>query len=136
MTKTAPGLQALAASVERPSQDSDRSRPGQLGDRVRKPGQAMRRVPHIGIYGGLLLIAIGTILVTIAWGRTAALTNVGLQVPYVISAGFSGLALVVVGLTIIKISAERADFAERARQAALLRELLTELRRVIEEDTP
>ena len=44
------------------------------------------------------------------------------------------MAVVVVGLTIIRITADRADFAERTRQAEMLRDLLAELRHVIEEE--
>ena|SRR5438067_933801 len=134
MTETAPGLHDLVASVTPTNEDSDRSRSGGIADRVRRPTRALRRVPYIGTYAGLFIIAIGAVLLTIAWGRTAGLTNVGLQVPYVISAGFTGVAAVVVGLTIIRITADRADFAERTRQAEMLRDLLAELRHVIEEE--
>jgi hypothetical protein len=101
--------------------------------RVSRPFQALRQVPHLGTWAGLLDAAAGAALLVIAWARTAGLTDVGLQVPYVVSAGFTGLGLVVVGMTVVSISAKREDSQERARQLRELREVLAELRRAVEE---
>ena len=103
-----------------------------LATRLAKRAQSLRAVPHIATYLGVMVIALGAVLLTVAWGRTAGLTNVALQIPYVVSAGCTGLALIVVGLTIINISAKQADASERARQTAELCSVLSELRRVIE----
>lgn len=102
--------------------------------RVSRPVQALRAVPHLGTWTGVGLTAVGLVLLAIAWGRTAALTNVALQVPYVVSAGFTGLGLVAVGLTLVSISAKREDARERTRQLTELRELMTELRRLAEDE--
>jgi hypothetical protein len=101
--------------------------------RVSRPVQALRGVPHLGTWVGLLIAAAGAVLLVIAWARTAALTDVGLQVPYVVSAGLTGLGLVVVGMTVVSISAKVEDARERTRQLGELRELLAELRSAVED---
>ena len=104
--------------------------------RVSRPLQSLRAVPHLGTWVGIILAAAGGVLLAIAWGRTAGLTNVGLQIPYVISAGFTGLGLIATGLTVVNITAKQEDSRERVRQVAELRELLSELRAVVGGDLP
>ena len=101
--------------------------------RLRGPVAVVRGIPHLGTWAGVALAALGLVLVAVAWGRTAGLTNVGLQVPYVVSAGFTGVGLVVVGMTLVSVSAKRADAAERRRQLRELRDVLAELRAAVEE---
>jgi hypothetical protein len=103
-----------------------------LVDLVSRPVRILRAVPHVGTYLGLSVVAIGAMLIVLAWGKTAGLNDVGVQLPYVLSAGCTGLALIVVGLTAVDLSAKRADFAERAAQTTELRALIGELRRAIE----
>ena len=105
-----------------------------LTRRVSRPLQALRGVPHLGTWAGLLVAAVGAVLLVVAWARTAALTDVALQVPYVVSAGLTGLGLVVVGMTVVSINAKAEDARERTRQLRELRELLAELRRTVEDE--
>jgi hypothetical protein len=107
--------------------------PPMLLTRLSRPFAALRGVPNLTTWLGVALCAAGLVLIAIAWGRTAGLTNVALQTPYVISAGFTGLGLVVVGLTVVSIAAKRADAAERTRQLRELRDVLADLRQQIEE---
>ena len=93
---------------------------------------ALRALPHLMTWVGIGLSSIGLVLLVVAWGRTAGLTSVALQIPYLVSAGFTGVALVLVGLTVVNIDAKRSDSAERSRQLAELRGLLAELRSVVE----
>ena len=97
--------------------------------------RSLRAVPHLGTWLGVVVIAIGAVLLFVGWVKTAALSNVAFQVPYVISAGFTGLGLVAVGLTIVNLSAKREDARERARQARELAGLLSELRRAVGGET-
>jgi hypothetical protein len=106
--------------------------PPMLLTRLTRPFAALRGVPNLATWVGVAVSAAGLVLIAIAWGRTAGLTNVALQTPYVVSAGFTGLGLVVVGLTLVSISAKRADAAERSRQLRELREVLVDLRQQIE----
>ena len=107
--------------------------PPMLLTRLSRPFAALRGVPNLTTWAGVAICAAGLVLIAIAWGRTAGLTNVALQTPYVISAGFTGLGLVVVGLTLVSIAAKRADAAERTRQLRELRDVLADLRQQIEE---
>jgi hypothetical protein len=116
--------------------ESDAPRTSRRTRRLSRLVAVVRNIPHLGTWAGVLLSAAGLVLVAVAWGRTAGLTNVALQVPYVVSAGFTGLGLVAVGLTVVNISAKQADAKERSRQVAELRELLTELRQVVAQDAP
>ena len=103
--------------------------------RLARPVRALRAVPHLGTWSGLALTCLGALLLVLAWGRTAALTNVALQIPYVLSAGCTGLGCVAVGVTILNLSAKRQDAALRARQTVELRTLLGELRTALSTDT-
>lgn len=105
-----------------------------LSRRVSRPVQALRGVPHLGTWVGLLVAAAGAVLLVVAWARTASLTDVALQVPYVVSAGLTGVGLVVVGMTVVSISAKAEDARERSRQLRELRELLAELRSAVEDE--
>jgi hypothetical protein len=106
--------------------------PPMFASRLARPIAALRNVQDLGTWVGVLVTAIGLILIAVAWGKVAGLTNVGLQMPYLVSAGFTGLGLIVVGLAIVSISAKRADSAERSRQLRELREVLADLRAELE----
>ena len=102
---------------------------------VSRRASAIRAIPHVGTWLGVLVATVGLILLVVAWGKTAGIAgNVALQIPFVISAGFTGVALVVVGLTIVNLDAKRTDAKERTRQLTELRGLLSELRTTVEED--
>lgn len=78
-------------------------------------------------YVGVVVIAVGFALIGIAWAEIAALTDVALQMPYLVSAGFTGLGLVMVGLIIVNVAAKRQDAAERTRQLQTLTETFQSL---------
>ena len=107
--------------------------PSRIVARMGRQLAALRGVSHLGTWIGVTTSAVGLVLIAIAWGRTAGLTNVALQVPYVVSAGFTGLGLVVIGLTVVSITAKQADAAARTRQLRELREVLVDLRTQLEE---
>ncbi len=100
---------------------------------VVRPIARFREVPHLGTWVGMLVTTVGLVLVAVAWGKTAGLLDVGRQIPWLVSAGLTGLALVVVGLTLVNITAKTADANERRRQLAELRDVLAELRRSVED---
>lgn len=111
---------------------TDQPPPPMFLSRLSRPLAALRNVQNLGTWAGVLVSAIGLVLIAVAWGRVAGLTQVGLQTPYVVSAGFTGLGLIVVGLAIVSISAKREDAAERSRQLRELREVLADLRAELE----
>ncbi len=61
---------------------------------------------------GVLLVVAGFIALFLAWNGAAEKDFVEGQLPYVISGGLVGLALVGSGLTVINVQARRADQAE------------------------
>ena len=105
-----------------------------------EPTTRRRRVPRVELpswlraespaltWIGLLVAAAGFILIGIAWSQVAGETQVYLQLPYLVSAGLSGLGLVMVGVTIVNISAKRRDAVERARQTDQLVSILEEVK--------
>ena len=76
---------------------------------------------------GLLFWLAGGAVLTFAWLGMAELAYVDGQMPYLVSGGAAGLALVVVGSTLV-LSAAVADAAERGarRTAELLKEAADE----------
>jgi hypothetical protein len=61
---------------------------------------------------GVLLVVAGFIAMFLAWNGAAGKDFVEGQLPYVISGGLVGLALVGSGLTVINVQARRADQTE------------------------
>ena len=61
---------------------------------------------------GVLLVVLGFIAMFLAWNGAAAKDFVQGQIPYLISGGLVGLALVGSGLTVINVQARRADQTE------------------------
>ena len=84
--------------------------------------------PPILIWGGLALAALGMALVAFSWIKVAGLLQVSLQLPYVVSGGLTGVAFVVIGMTLVNVGTRRQDAAERAQQFASLDAVLGELK--------
>lgn len=126
------GVDVLASTVQTPSRVSALT--DRLTRPVRRTAGALRAVPHVATYAGLGLTLAGGVLLLVAWGKTAGLTNVALQVPFLVSAGCTGLALVAVGLTTVNIAAKNEDNARRRAQMSELHQLLAEMRRAIEDE--
>jgi hypothetical protein len=85
-------------------------------------------------YIGVGVAVLGFVLILIAWGQVAGETQVYLQVPYLVSAGLSGLGLVMVGLTIVNVAAKQRDAADRDRQMDQLVSILDELKGALGEE--
>ena len=82
---------------------------------------------------GLLFWLAGGVIITFAWMGMAALGYVDGQMPYLVSGGAAGLALIIVGSTLI-LSAAVFDAAERGAQrtAELLKQAAEEAADVVE----
>jgi hypothetical protein len=91
------------------------------------------RLPRIGTWAGLAVVAAGLVLIAVAWGDAAGTEIVGDQLPYVMSAGLVGLALVCIGATAVAIDAKVADSTVRRAQSLELRDALADLRAVDED---
>jgi len=112
----------------------DSSRPGDTIGLVQTAPRSRLRLltdpaSMVPTYIGVVVAAIGFVLLGVAWAKVAGLVDVWKQMPYLLSAGLPGLGLVMVGLVIINVSARRQDGAARARQMAALTEALRELQR-------
>ena len=77
---------------------------------------------------GVLLVVAGFIAMFLAWNGAAAKDFVQGQLPYVISGGLVGIALVGCGLTVINVQARRADQPELLHKLEELLELREEAR--------
>lgn len=124
-------LDAPVVTIEEPDHvgGDERSR-SRLTERV----PALRPLSPVPTYVGVAVTLLGFVLILLAWGQTAGEVNVALQVPYLISAGLSGLGLVMVGVTIVNISAKRRDSALREQQTELLADALRELSAALDPD--
>jgi len=81
---------------------------------------------------GVLLVVLGFIAMFLAWNGAAGKDFVQGQIPYLISGGLAGLALVGSGLTVINVQARRADQAELLnRLEAMLENRDTEIREAV-----
>jgi hypothetical protein len=104
-----------------------------------------RRVPRLAlppwlagdspalVWIGVVLALAGFVLIGVAWSQMAGETQVYLQLPYLVSAGLTGLALIMVGVTVINVAAKRRDAAERERQIDQLVSVLDEVKTALSE---
>lgn len=87
-----------------------------------------------GVWIGLALVAAGFVAIFYSWTKVAGLVNVALQMPYLVSGGITGLALVIVGVTVVDVAVRRQDSHERTQQMTQINRILTELHDLLEED--
>ena len=105
---------------------------------IDRPRRIRLRLPSLDLqpvaltWIGLGIAAVGFIVIAFSWGKVAALLDVSLQLPYVVSGGLTGLALVMVGMTAVNVAARRQDAEERAREADALQAVLRELREALD----
>ena len=85
-----------------------------------------------GVWVGLILVAAGFGLIAYTWGETAALLDVALQIPYLVSGGLTAIGLILVGLLVVNVAVKRREALERQRQLEEVREALVRLRVAIE----
>ena len=83
--------------------------------------------PQLGRFGapaGVILAGIGLLAVAFGWNGAASQLSVTAQIPYLLSGGFLGLGLVVIGGAMMVVTAARED---RARLEAKLDQLVDAL---------
>lgn len=107
--------------------DDQSPTPGEGSARRRWRWKWLRPEKGALIWLGIACAAAGFTLIFVAWGMIAGETQVYFQIPYLVSAGFTGLALVMVGLTAVNVAAARHDSSERMRQTDQLVAILTEV---------
>jgi hypothetical protein len=76
------------------------------------------------VSAGLALVVAGFIALFLAWNGAAGIDYVQGQIPYLLSGGLVGVALVGAGLTVVNVQTRRADQAELINKLDELAELL------------
>ena len=127
--RTAATPASPAPTVESPDGPSAAQPPQQPPSRG---NLAWLRQAGIGVWVGLFLALVGFGLIVFAWGKTAGLLDVALQVPYLVSAGLSGLGLIMVGLLVVGLSVRQREAADRERQLEELIEAMIRIRKSID----
>jgi hypothetical protein len=117
--------------VEEPTVTTEAAR-GRRLPRVQAPAWLRAGSPAL-TYIGVAVAVLGFVLILLAWGQVAGETQVYLQIPYLVSAGLTGVGLVMVGLTIINVAAKQRDAADRDRQMDQLVSILGELKSTLGE---
>lgn len=79
------------------------------------------------IWIGVALLAAGLSAIVYSWSKVAGLTNVAEQVPYFVSGGIGGLAVVIVGAAAVDAGVRHRDSRERHEQLAHMSEALSEV---------
>lgn len=99
-----------------------------------KPSSRLRGAANAttGTWIGVILVAAGFAAIFYTWGQVAGVLNVAQQLPYLVSGGLSGLALIIVGVTVIDVAVRRQDSAERRQQLAQMTRTLAEVRELFE----
>jgi hypothetical protein len=69
----------------------------------------------------------GVALIFLGWNGAASYDRVESQMPYLISGGLAGVALVIVGAGLLIVQAQRVNRAETAAEIAELREVIERL---------
>jgi hypothetical protein len=96
--------------------------------------RAARPLSPVPTYAGILIAAIGLVLIGVAWSQVAGEANVARQIPYVVSGGIFGLALVLIGALVVSVASKRRETELRERQTRLLADALQELGRALDVD--
>lgn len=84
----------------------------------------MRRWGKVGGQLGIGICLLGLLLLFLGWNGAATYDRVPAQMPYVISGGLAGLALVVLGSALIVVQTARQDRAAMLATLAELRDAL------------
>ena len=85
--------------------------------------------PHFGKFGGkagLALALIGLIAIAVGWNGAAGQLSTLAQLPYILSGGFIGMALVVLGAAMLIVQGNREDRALLETKLDLLAEAFLE----------
>jgi hypothetical protein len=82
--------------------------------------------PKSALYTSVGLVALGAIVIFLAWNGAAGKDYAQGQLPYLISGGVGGLALVVTGLAVGVVQAVRRDAAELGQKLDALTEAIRE----------
>lgn len=120
-------LEAIPAlSENEPAASSAPSLSAEEGTSGRRLPSTVRAGATGLVYAGVAIATVGFAVIALSWGQVAGETEVFRQIPYVISGATTGLALVLVGLTLVNVTTKQREAIRRERQLDRLAELLGE----------
>lgn len=83
------------------------------------------------VYLGLAFVVVGFAMIAFTWSKIAATLTVPLQIPYIASGGFVGLALVVIGVGVLSIGVKRRENFDRVRELQKLSATMESIRETV-----
>lgn len=130
-------LPATAAPEAMSDEPAPVRRPAPARSLGLKPGSRLRGAANAttGTWIGVVLVAAGFAAIFYTWGKVAGLLNVAQQLPYLVSGGLAGLALIIIGVTVIDVAVRRQDSYERRQQLSQMTRTLAELRELFEAES-
>ena len=96
----------------------------------------MRSQGQPAIIAGVILLVIGGVAITLGWDGAASLDYVQGQFPYLLSASIPGIALVIIGMSILVLAVVRKDATEREAQLEKLTASINELASMVGPQDP
>ena len=96
--------------------------------------RALRPLSPVPTIAGVVVVAVGLLMIAVAWSQVAGEANVARQVPYLVSGGIFGLAFVLIGLTVINVASKRRETALREQQTRLLADAVDQLGGMLRDD--
>ena len=90
------------------------------------PG-SVRRDSIPAVIAGVVLMVAGGVLLVLAWNFAAEEDCIQCQFPYLLSGSLPGLALIILGVSVLVLNAVRRDAAERSAQTERLHAAINEL---------
>lgn len=87
----------------------------------------MRQQGLPAVIAGVIMLVLGGVAITLGWDGAAELDYVQGQFPYLLSASIPGIALIIIGTTILVLSVVRRDAVEREAQLEKLTASINEL---------
>jgi len=96
----------------------------------------MRQQGQPAIIAGVILLVLGGVAITLGWDGAATLDYVQGQFPYLLSASIPGLALIIIGMTVLVLAMVRKDASEREAQLEKLTASMNELASMVGPQDP
>lgn len=87
----------------------------------------MRQQGQAAVIVGVVLLVIGGVMITLGWDGAANLDYVQGQFPFLLSASIPGIALIIIGTTVLVLATVRTDAKERGAQLEKLNASIAEL---------
>ena len=91
----------------------------------------MRQQGQPAIIAGVILLVVGASAITLGWDGAAGEDCIQCQFPYLLSATMPGIALIIIGVTVLVLAMVRRDAVEREQQLEKLTGSIAELASIV-----